>query len=164
MDKCAQDLLAYQEIIHGVRPDYVIETGVRFGGSCLFFADMCELTGRGQVVGVDTILPVRPPVHPRLTLIEGSSVDPKIFAELQSKVWGLNCFIVLDSDHSTEHVMAELDTYSPLIQPGGFLVVEDTNTSGPAEALAKWLPKHPEFGTVEGPYISFAPGGYLQRK
>jgi cephalosporin hydroxylase len=168
-------LLVYQEIMTALRPDSIIETGVAYGGSALFFADLCAAIGHGEVLGVDIRLPSMPPSHPRLTLLEGDSVAPATIERVCDWADGRRGMVILDSDHSMQHVLSELDAYSPFVAPGSFLIVEDTNVNGhpvcpdfgpgPYEAVEAWLPQHPEFvcdRDVE-PFVTFAPSGYVRR-
>lgn len=175
-DKCAQDLLVYQEIIAGVRPDIILETGSWYGGSGLFFADVCDLIGWGQVLSIDRANP-QPylPQHPRLTFLGGDSVAPEIIAQVHEWTAGATGLVILDSDHERSHVLAELEAYHDLVSLGSYLIVEDTNVNGhpvrsdfgpgPWEAVEEWLESHPEFvkDADSEPYVTFAPGGYLRR-
>lgn len=178
MDKCAQDVLVYQEIIMALRPAVIIETGSWYGGSGLFFADMCDLAGVGRVLSVDC-QPLHPglPQHPRLTFLSGDSADPATVAQVHAWADGATGLVLLDSDHSGSHVLAELEEYHDLVSVGGYLIVEDTNVNGhpvradfglgPWEAVQVWLgvADHPAFAPDADaePYITFAPGGYLRR-
>ena len=175
MDKCAQDVMVYQELLYAWRPQVIIETGSWAGGSGLFFADMCYLYGRGKVLSVDVNPPSPPPAHPLLTFLGGDSVDVETVRRVKAWADGRTGFVVLDSAHEKAHVLAELDAYSQFVGVGDYLIVEDTNINGhpvrpelgpgPAEAVAEWLARTPEFvvdSQVE-PYITFAPGGYLRR-
>lgn len=175
MDKCPADLICYQEIIWALRPPIIIETGTWFGGSALFFADMCELAGAGQVLSID-IAPETPlPSHPRLTYLLGDSTSPETLAAVTTWADGEQGLVVLDSAHDQEHVLAELADYHRFVAPGMYLVVEDTNINGhpvrpdfgpgPYEAVQRWLPNHPDFSVdSEGePYLTNNPGGYLRR-
>lgn len=177
MDKCAQDLMVYQEIITALRPAIIIETGSWYGGSGLFFADMCELAGTGRVLSVDKVVPQQTALsqHPRLTFLGGDSADPETVATVHAWADGATGLVILDSDHSAAHVLAELDAYHDLVGMGGFLIIEDTNVNGhpvrpdfgpgPGEAVQAWLAGHPTFARDADaePYITFAPGGYLRR-
>lgn len=175
MDKCATDLLVYQEMLHALRPEVVIEIGAWYGGSALFFADMCELIGCGQVLSVDIKLPKNPPQHPRLTFLEGDSADPATVQRVQSWARGRTGVVILDSAHAKAHVLAELRAYHDLVRLGCYLIVEDTNVNGhpvrpdfgegPWEAVQEWLNEVPGFAVDSGaePYITFCPGGYLCR-
>jgi len=169
------DAWVIQEIISETRPEMLVETGTNFGGSALFFASVFDFLGAGEVVSVD-LRPVSSafPVHPRVTYIGGrSSTDPKVLAEVRSRVEGKRTMVVLDSDHSSAHVLRELELYSPLVSPGLYLVVEDTATDtyfgkadGPTGAVRDFLAKSNEF-TVDSDrekhLITFNPGGYLRR-
>jgi cephalosporin hydroxylase len=130
-----QDIIALQEIIWRVRPDLIVETGIAHGGSTVFFASMLELVGGdGRVVAVD--IDIRPhnrsaieshPLFRRIDLIEGSSVDPAV-AERVSRLAAQrrSVFVVLDSNHTHDHVRRELALYAPLVSRGSYLVVMDT--------------------------------------
>jgi cephalosporin hydroxylase len=173
VDKCLFDLLTYQEIIHALDSDIIIETGAWAGGSALFFADICALNGRGEVLSID----LDPPrsEHARLTFLKGDSASSSTLAAVEDWAKGRSGLVVLDSDHTQAHVLAELDTYASFVAVGSYLVVEDTNINGhpvrsefgpgPWEAVQEWLPAHPEFAvdTEIAPFITFAPGGYLRR-
>jgi cephalosporin hydroxylase len=139
------DIIALQEIIWETRPDVIIETGVARGGSIVFFASILHLLGGGGIVlGVD--VEIRPhnreaverhPLAPRIRLIEGSSTDPTILDRVRAFVPpGARVMVVLDSDHSHAHVLAELRAYGPLVTRDAFLVVADTGLGVPeAERL-----------------------------
>jgi cephalosporin hydroxylase len=129
------DIVAYQEICWKVKPAVIVETGIARGGSLIFYASMLELIGSdGFVVGVDIeirshnrqAIESHPLAH-RIRLIEGSSVDPAVVAEVTSMV-GVRqpVLVILDSLHTKDHVLAELDAYSPLVGPGSYVIVQDT--------------------------------------
>lgn len=174
MDKCAQDILAYQEIVAHLRPAIIVETGTWHGGSALFWADLCELNGGGRVLSID-VAPQQPlPGHPRLTYLVGDSVAPDTIRAAHDWAAGETGLVILDSDHRTLHVLAELDAYSDLVAESGYLIVEDTNVGGhpvrpdfglgPYEAVQAWLARTPAFQVdheVE-PFVTFAPQGYLR--
>jgi cephalosporin hydroxylase len=178
--KCPEDLFMYQEIIHRTQPDVVIETGVAFGGSALFLADMCDLMGHAKVVAIDVTLAnvqERARQHAGIRLLEGNSVEPSSFARVREHVRSTDrVMVVLDSDHTKAHVLAELELYSPLVTLGCYLIVEDTNINGrpvapgwgdgPYEAVEEFLETHPEFErdlSCERLLVTFNPGGYLKR-
>ncbi len=130
-----QDLVAMQEIIWKVKPDLIIETGIALGGSLIFYASMLELlSADGRVVGID--IDIRShnrtaieshPLFKRITLIEGSSVDEDVAREV--KAFAVNrkrVLVVLDSNHTHEHVAKELALYSPFVTRDSYLVVFDT--------------------------------------
>lgn len=175
--KYPTDLWIYGELLWRVRPEVVVETGTYVGGAALFFADMLDHVGDGTVISIDVndwAGAEGPPAHPRITYLSGDSVDPAIVGQVADIVAGRTCFVILDSDHAADHVAAELDAYAPLVSLGSYLIVEDTNVHevradyppGPDDALAKWLPDHPEFvidRDCERLLLSAAPGGYLRR-
>lgn len=175
--KCPLDLWVYQEILHEVRPDVIVEAGTRFGGSAYYLASICDLLGHGQVVTIDIDpLPGRPE-HPRITYVTGSSTAPETLAQVDALIGsGARVLVILDSDHSREHVLAELDAWHSHVSVGSYLIVEDTNVNGhpvhrahgpgPWEAVMEWLPKHPGFRrdpTREKFFLTFNPHGYLKR-
>jgi len=129
-----EDILTMQEIILRVKPDLIIETGVAHGGSLVFSASMLELLGEGEVVGVD--IEIRPHnreaienhhLSKRIKLIEGSSIDENVVDRVRAEAKGKRRVMVfLDSNHTHEHVLRELEFYSPLVTKGSYLVVFDT--------------------------------------
>jgi cephalosporin hydroxylase len=175
--KYPADAWTYQEILFDTKPDLIIETGTNRGGSALFLAHMCDLMGRGRVITVD--IEPRPdrPAHPRITYVTGSSLDADILRRLAAEAGDAHVvMVILDSDHAADHVFGELEAYSPLVTPGAYLICEDTNVNGhpvykkhgpgPTEALARFLPHHPEFRadvTRESAGMTAHPGGFLRR-
>jgi cephalosporin hydroxylase len=130
-----QDMIAMQEIIWRVRPRVIVETGVARGGSLVFYASLLELLGEeGFVVGVD--IDVRAhnrarieshPLSRRIKLIEGSSIDPIVVNKVGTLVADRRpVIVVLDSNHTHEHVLGELRAYAPLVPKGSYLIVFDT--------------------------------------
>lgn len=179
IQKLPLDLWTLQEIIFDTRPDFLVETGTRFGGSALFFAHLFDVLGNGRVLTIDVepeLIDPRALAHPRVSLLEGSSVDHDIVASVREATAGSRVMVTLDSDHTMDHVLRELDALAPLVTPGCYLVVEDTNLNGnpinpgfgpgPAEALAEWLPRNPDFEVdlkAERFMATFFPGGFLRR-
>lgn len=131
--KCPLDLWLYQEIIFNQKPDFIVECGVAFGGTTAYLADMCKLVGTGEVIGVD--IEIQPQTRASLAkyqnvhLIEGSSVDIQITQQVFEIVENNNTLVILDSDHTKDHVLQELMIYSKLVPSGGYLIVEDTNST-----------------------------------
>ena len=130
-----QDIIAMQEIIWQVKPDLIIETGIAHGGSLICYASMLELIGgNGQVLGIDIDIQEHNRVEiekhsmfKRITMIEGSSVDEKIAKQVHNFAKHKeNIMVVLDSMHTHDHVLRELQLYSPLVTKGSYLVVFDT--------------------------------------
>jgi len=128
------DIVATQEVIWATKPDVIIETGVARGGSVVFYASMLALIGRGKVIGVDIDIRAhnrdtieKHPMAERITLIEGSSIDADTIERVKAAIpAGAAVMLVLDSDHSRDHVLAELRALSPLVTAGQFLIVADT--------------------------------------
>ncbi|HMP61140.1 MAG TPA: cephalosporin hydroxylase family protein [Gemmatales bacterium] len=141
-----QDIVAMQELLWQVRPDLVIETGVAHGGSLILYASILELIGGpGLVVGVD--IDIRPhnreaiedhPLGHRIELIQGSSTAAETLDAVRAMIDGKQTvLVVLDSNHTHDHVLDELRLYAPLVTPGSYLVVFDTAVEHlPAEACA----------------------------
>lgn len=156
--KSPMDLWVYQEIIWDLKPTLIIETGTAYGGSALYFARQMDRAGVGHVVSVDVDPNPLLPKHPRISFVKGSSLEAEVVSAMLL-VAGPHprVMVVLDSDHSKDHVLAELEIYAPLVTPGQFLVVEDTNINGrpveidwkggpgPGPAVDEWLPNHQDF-------------------
>ena len=128
------DIMATQEVIWKTKPDIIIETGVARGGSVLFMASILEMMGNGQVIGVD--IDIRKhnresieahPMSKRVTLIEGGSVDDSILKQVRANIPdGARVMVVLDSDHSRDHVLEECRAYGPMVTKDCYMVVADT--------------------------------------
>ena len=174
--KCPMDLWIYQELLHAERPDLIVETGTHSGGSGLYLASLCDLLDHGAVVSVDVAPRDNLPVHERLTYIRGSSTDPAIVKQVHERAAGGKTLVILDSDHSRKHVLAELDAYSSLTPIGHHLIVEDTNLNGnpvrpnygpgPMEAVEDFLAGNPGFeidSSMEKFKVTFNPNGFLKR-
>ena len=130
-----QDIIAMQEIIWQIKPDLIIETGIAHGGSLIFFASMLELLGGDeQVLGIDIDIREhnrmeieKHPMFKRITMIEGSSIDEEIAKQVHDFTKDKKqIMVVLDSMHSHDHVLKELELYSPLVTKGSYCVVFDT--------------------------------------
>ncbi len=177
VQKCPLDLWLYQEIIHKVRPDVIIETGTFVGGSALYLASLCDLLNTGRIVTID-IEDRRRPSHERITYVNGSSVAADVVARVEAEVrTASTVMVILDSDHSRDHVLKELEAYSPFVTKGSYLIVEDTNLNGhpvlpehgpgPMEAVETFLAAHPDFAhdtVMDKFYLTFNPRGYLKRE
>ena len=192
-----QDLVAVQEIIWDVKPDLIIETGVAHGGSAVFFASLLELNALSGgpkdaevwCVEIDLRMHNREalavhPMYPRLRIFDGSSVDEKIAAIIAEKA--AKCervMVILDSNHTHEHVIGELNLYASLVSVGSYCVVFDTviedlvsvefvdrpwgKGNNPKTAVAEFLKMNSDFvvddSIDEKLLISAAPGWYLKR-
>jgi cephalosporin hydroxylase len=180
-----------QEVIWQVRPDLIIETGIAHGGSLMFYASMLELIGgEGRVLGIDIefrgnnrLTIEKHPLFKRVTLVEGSSVDEKIAQEVYKCAQGKDRVLVaLDSNHTHEHVLKELELYSCLVTKGSYLVVFDTviedmpadafpdrpwsKGNNPKTAVWEFLKTNDRFAVdkeIENKLlITVAPDGYLK--
>ncbi|MBA2669878.1 MAG: cephalosporin hydroxylase family protein [Gemmatimonadetes bacterium] len=187
-----QDMIAMQEIIWSVEPDLIIETGIAHGGSLIFYASILELLGgEGQVLGIDIDIREhnrveieKHPMFRRIQMIEGSSVDEAVVDRVREVANGKQrVLVVLDSNHSHEHVLRELQLYSPLVTTGSYLVVFDTvvedmpdeafpdrpwgRGDNPKTAVLEFLQSNDSFevdrGTENKLLLTVAPGGYLKR-
>lgn len=134
MIQLPQDIVVTQEIIWECKPDVIIETGIAWGGSVVLYASMLQLIGKGKVVAVDLNLMdhvsaqiMSYPFSDRIHLYKGSSTDPDIVSKIKSHVApGQSVMVLLDSNHTHEHVLNELRLYGPLVTKGQFLIVSDT--------------------------------------
>lgn len=175
--KCPLDTWAYQEIIFEKKPDVIIECGTSHGGSALYLASICDLIGKGEIVTIDIEDLPRPP-HKRIKYLLGSSTSQEIFSKVKEFVKGKEkVMLILDSDHSRDHVLKELQMYSPLVTVGQYMIVEDTNVNGhpvyiehgpgPWEALDEFLKTNKDFKQSEMNtkfLLTFNPRGYWIKK
>lgn len=186
-----QDIVALQEIIWKTKPNLIVETGIARGGSLVFSASMLQLLGEGRVIGIDIDIREhnraaieRHPLFTRIEMIEGSSIDPRIVADVKNRAQAARrVMVILDSNHSAAHVEAELEAYASLVTQGCYLAVMDTVVerlpkelsfdrpwgpgNSPMTAVDKFLAKNKNF-TIDAAYdrkllISVAPRGYLIR-
>lgn len=175
--KYPTDMWVYQELLAAQRPQLVIETGTLEGGSAVWFASMLDLIGGdGRVVSID-IHDHGPPSHPRVTYLLGDSVGDEILAQVRALTDGLErILVILDSDHSRDHVLAELRAFSAFVPVGGYLIVEDTNINnhpvlpdwgpGPYEAVHDFLAETDRFVVDKGCekfLLTANPDGFLRR-
>ena len=202
-----QDMVAMQELIWEIRPDLIVETGIAHGGSLVLSASMLALLDYCDAAEAAEVLdPARPqrrvlgididirehnrraieehPLAGRIDMIEGSSVDPDVVRQVHRRAAEASTVLVLlDSNHTHEHVLAELEAYAPLVTPGSYCVVFDTivedmpagsfpdrpwdKGDNPKTAVSEYLEGHPEFAVDEAMdhklMITVAPGGFLER-
>jgi cephalosporin hydroxylase len=185
-----QDMVAMQEIIWNTKPDLVIEAGVAHGGSIIYYASLLEMMGHGQVIGIDVDIRAHNreaieahPMAKRITLIEGSSIEPSTIDQVRQLAQGKRALVVLDSNHTHEHVLAELHAYAPLVCEGGYCVVMDTVVEdlpksffmnrpwgpgdNPKTAVQQYLKETDMFeidhDTEAKLLITVCPSGYLRR-
>jgi cephalosporin hydroxylase len=206
-----QDIVVLQELIWRIRPRLIIETGIARGGSLIMSAgmlavlDVCDAAASGQlldparparrVVGID--IDIRPrnraaitahPLSSRIDMIEGSSIDADVVARVRAIAGGLAAdapvLVILDSNHTHDHVLAELEAYAPLVTPDSYCAVLDTviedmpdgfypdrpwdKANNPKSAVRAFLARHPEFEIDPAiPHkllVTAAPDGFLRRK
>jgi cephalosporin hydroxylase len=133
--KFPADMVIQQELMWRLKPDLVIETGIAHGGSIIFTSSMMELMGiEGEVVGLD--IDIRPhnrelieshPMMKRITMYEGSSIDPAIVEKVRQHTKGKKCvMVILDSLHSHKHVYEELKAYAEMVTVGSYCILPDT--------------------------------------
>lgn len=192
-----QDIIAMQELIFSIQPDLIIETGIAHGGSLIFMSSMLELNAScggpidAEILGID--IDIRKhnrdaikahPMFKRITMIEGSSIAPEIIEQVKAQTINKKRVLVcLDSNHTHEHALAELEAYASLTSIGSYCVVFDTIIEdlpaemypnrpwgpgdNPKTAVWKYLKSHPEFEVDKSIdnqlLISVAPSGYLKR-
>jgi len=202
-----QDIIAMQELIWSIKPDLIIETGIAHGGSLVFSASMLAQldivdaieannafnprVSNRKVLGID--IDIRShnrraienhSMASRIQMIQGSSVEPEIIEQVRQIAAGYKRILVcLDSNHTHDHVLAELEAYAPLASTGSYCVVFDTIVddlpgemfperpwgpgNNPKTAVRKYLKTHPEFeldSQIDNKLlISVAPNGYLKR-
>jgi cephalosporin hydroxylase len=192
-----EDMIRIQEVVYRVKPDAIIETGVAHGGSLIFYASLCKAMGKGRVIGID--IEIRP--HNRkaieghelsgyISLVEGSSTDPVIVNRVKGMLRpGETVLVILDSNHTRQHVGEELAAYYDIVTPGSYIVATDGIMSDlhdlprglpewawdhPTAAANDFAERHPEF-ILEQPAWSFSeseltenithwPGAWLRKK
>jgi cephalosporin hydroxylase len=150
------DLWTIQEAISDIRPALLIETGTNRGGSALFYAHLMSLLGTGQVLTID-VERLHQLDHPRIRFIQGNSTDEAIVEQARRAAATADgpVMVILDADHSRDHVAQELELYGPLVTPGSYLVSQDgiidqlaifsDSRPGPLPANRDFLARHPEF-------------------
>lgn len=160
MIQLPDDMMRLQEVIYAAKPDVILETGIAHGGSAVFSASMCKLIGKGRVIAVD--IEIRD--HNRraieshelselITLIEGSSTDAAVVANVARQIRpGETVMAFLDSCHTKEHVLAELEAYAPLVTPGSYIVAMDgimEDVVGAPRTDPDWVWNNPKQAALE---------------
>ncbi|PKP78202.1 MAG: cephalosporin hydroxylase [Alphaproteobacteria bacterium HGW-Alphaproteobacteria-3] len=192
-----QDIVAMQELIWATQPDLIIETGIAHGGSLILSSSMLELNAAcggkkdARVLGIDIDIRAHNraaieahPLSRRIDMIQGSSIAPEIVAQVKEAAKGQeSVLVILDSNHTHEHVLAELEAYAPLVTRGSYCIVFDTLVEdmpaelfpdrpwgpgdNPKTAVWEYLKSHPDFEIDQNiPHkllITVAPDGYLKR-
>ncbi|MBM3837029.1 MAG: hydroxylase [Verrucomicrobia bacterium] len=168
-----EDVLRIQEVIFTLQPEVIVETGVAHGGSLIFYASLCKALGKGRVIGID--IEIRPDNRKAIeqhalaafiTLMEGSSTDGSVLAKVRSRIApGEKVLVLLDSCHSADHVLNELEAYHSLVPAGSYLVATDGIMrdlhdlprgrpewlrDNPVTAARTFVERHPEF-VIEQP-------------
>lgn len=185
-----QDMIAMQELIWAIKPDLIIETGIAHGGSLIYYASLLELIGKGEVLGID--IDIRDhnrreieahPMFKRIEMLQGSAIDEVLVAEVARRAEGKETIMVcLDSNHTHEHVLRELELYAPFVTVGSYCVVFDTIVedmprgaydrpwdvgNNPKTAVWEYLKTNDDFEIDQSIdnklLISVAPEGYLKR-
>lgn len=171
-----EDMIRIQEILHIVKPDVIIETGVAHGGSLIFYASLCKAIEKGKVIGID--IEIRPhnrkaiedhPLFSYINLIEGSSTDLAIVKQVKNMIKPTDTVIVLlDSNHTKSHVLNELNAYAPMITKGSYIVAMDgimeevigaprTNPdwawNNPKQAALEFVKSNPDFEIEEPTFV-----------
>jgi len=176
------DVWVTQEILWDQKPDFMVEAGTKNGGSALIWAMVLrEINPDARVITIDiedqiTTARDLPAWQDRIDFLHGSSTDPAIVAEVQKRVQGKKVTVLLDSDHSKEHVLNEMRAYAPFVNVGNYLIVQDTNLNGnpvyenygpgPMEALEEFMSSNDDFESdqrQERMMLTFCPKGYLKR-
>ncbi|MGH9632992.1 MAG: cephalosporin hydroxylase family protein [Bryobacteraceae bacterium] len=155
-----EDLLRLQEVVHSIRPDVIIETGVYSGGSLLFYSTICSAIGKGRIIGIDKH--IEPETRKafaahrlggRIALIEGNSIAPETLRQVRALIRpDESVLVILDSHHAREHVAAELQLYAPLVTAGSYLLVADgimRDLAGVPGGEASWAEDNPAAAAVE---------------
>ena len=186
-----QDMIAMQEIIWNLKPDLIIETGIAHGGSLIFYASLLEMIGKGEILGID--IDIRShnkeeienhSMYKRISMIEGSSISDETINKVKKYAKGKQTIlVVLDSNHTHEHVLEELKLYSQFVSKESYIVAFDTivedmpNTffidrpwskgNNPKTAVWEFLDKNDSFKideTIQNKLlVTVAPDGYLKR-
>ena len=175
-----EDMIRIQEVIFRVKPDVIVETGIAHGGSLIYYASLCKAMDRGRVIGVD--VEIRPhnrtaieahELFDRIAMIEGSSTDPAVVQQVAGQICPDDTVLVmLDSNHTKDHVLAELRAYGRLVSVGSYIVAADGimgdlagaprsdpdwTWNNPREAAKAFAAEDPRF-RIEDPDLPFNEG------
>lgn len=172
-----EDMMRIQEVIYQLKPDVIIETGIAHGGSLIFYASLCKAIGKGRIIGVD--IEIRPhnrkaieehELSPYISMVEGSSIDSKTVEKVMKMLGDAKVvLVILDSNHTYQHVSAELESYSSMVTQGSYIVATDGimkdlhdvpragknwQIDNPTRAAIDFAAKHSEF-RIEQPAWPF---------
>lgn len=176
--KMVLDAWVYQQIIHELRPEIIIEIGNAEGGSTKFLANMLDLVGSGEVIAVDIDHSIFQGHHPRVTLVTGDSLSPATLARVGELARGRQGLVIHDGDHSHAHVLRDLRAYAQFVRVGNYFIVEDTlsdlfragdgigNVNGPLCAVEEFIREDSRFQIDPGReqfVLTFNPRGFLKR-
>jgi len=175
--KCPMDMWMYQELIHALKTDLLIETGTLFGGSALFFANLFDIIGCGKVLSIDIELQNALPQHPRIEYVKGSSLDKITLERVEQKANSAKSVtVILDADHKADYKLKELDAYSKYVTKGNYIIAEDScfdyypawpeHGPGPTQAIKKFMENNSDFKIDRNPehhLITFAPMAFLKK-
>ena len=192
-----EDMLRTQEVIYRLKPDIIVETGIAHGGSLIFYASLCKAMGKGRIVGID--IEIRQhnrdaieahELYEYITMIEGDSSAPEIVAQVDEAVGEAETvLVILDSNHTRDHVAAELRAYQHLVTPGSYIVATDGvmkwvydgprgetewKEDNPSTAAREFIAEYPEFAIEQpewpfnesdlGTNITHWPDAWIKRK
>lgn len=192
-----EDVIRIQEVIYKIKPDVIVETGVAHGGSLIFYASLCKAMGKGRIIGID----IKIRAHNRsaiekhelssfITLVMGDSTSSEVLEKVKQSISpGEIVLVILDSCHTKQHVLEELEVYHKLVTPGSYIVATDAIMKdlynvpsgnpewvwdNPQAAVVEFVKKHPEFELKQPPWpfnesglgqrVTYWPGAWLRRK
>ncbi|MCP9749912.1 cephalosporin hydroxylase family protein [Ferruginibacter sp. HRS2-29] len=192
-----EDMIRIQEIIFNLKPDVIVETGIAHGGSLIFYASLCKAMEKGRIIGID--IEIRP--HNRkaieehflykdyIQMVEGSSTAPEIVSDVKSRIKeGETVLVILDSNHTKQHVLDELNAYAPMVSVGSYIVAtdgimelvkgldrtgDDWDWNNPKAAAIEFVAQNPDFIIEEPPFpfnesivderITYWPSCYIKK-
>lgn len=192
-----EDMVRMQEILYRVKPDVIVETGVAHGGSLVYYASLCKAMEKGRVIGID--IEIRPhnakairshELSGLITLVEGNSVAPETVATVRKMIKpSETVLVILDSNHTKQHVAQELEAYSGFVTSNSYIVATDGimhdlndvprgkpdwDWNNPSSAAAEFAQHHPEFVLEQPPWpfneseltknVTHWPGAWLKKK
>lgn len=172
------DTWIYQEMLYELKPDLIIECGTYKGGNALYLASLLDFMQKGEIVTIDIIDYPDKPKHSRITYLTGSTLAPEILQTVAERAKGKqSVLVILDDDHSCDHVFNEMQVYKDFVTQGNYMIVEDSNVNGhpvfpehgpgPYEAIEKFMRINNEFEidkARERYYMTANPNGYLRKK
>ncbi len=185
MIQLPEDMMRIQEVIWDLKPDVLIETGVAHGGSLVFYASLFKAMGKGRVIGIEVELRSHNRkaidshiLRPLISIVDGSSIEQSTVDEVKKLVQpGEKVLVMLDSNHTKEHVLEELRAYGPMVTPGSYIVAADGimeevcgaprtkpdwKVSNPKQAAIAFVKENPNF-LIEEPVWPFNEGVVRER-